>query len=272
MARVHHTVRLIEKVLLSESAQCFHLTFEVENMPAFGFDAGQFVSLLAPDARGKMQVRAYSVASAPRGNCFDLCVNRVEGGFFSNLLADMNHGDTLQMHGPHGLFTLREPIGDSLLISTGTGVAPMRGFIEWLFPANAPSRLPDGKTVTLVYGTRYAPDIYYGDLFEQTAARHPGFRYIATLSRAGEEWSGARGYVQQHVEAWLRENLPPAPEEPDPPQHAETDIASDPRQPVTDPFPIHAYICGLNDMVSANRDLLKQFGWHRKQIVFERYD
>jgi ferredoxin-NADP reductase len=37
-------------------------------------------------------------------------------------------------------------------------------------------------------------------------------------------------------------------------------------------FNIHAYICGLNEMVSANRDTLKSLGWERKQIIFERYD
>ena len=36
---------------------------------------------------------------------------------------------------------------------------------------------------------------------------------------------------------------------------------------------MQAYICGLNDMVDANRTLLKEeLGWDRKQIVFERYD
>ena len=37
-------------------------------------------------------------------------------------------------------------------------------------------------------------------------------------------------------------------------------------------FGIHAYICGLNNMVSAVRALLTERGWHKKQIVFERYD
>ena len=51
-------------------------------------------------------------------------------------------------------------------------------------------------------------------------------------------------------------------------------------QPPVDPaippkelrFDIYAYICGLNFMVSGVRDLLNGYGWHRKQIVFERYD
>ncbi len=37
-------------------------------------------------------------------------------------------------------------------------------------------------------------------------------------------------------------------------------------------YNIHAYICGLNEMVSANRETLGALGWQRKQIVFERYD
>jgi ferredoxin-NADP reductase len=37
-------------------------------------------------------------------------------------------------------------------------------------------------------------------------------------------------------------------------------------------FNIHAYICGLNEMVSANRERLTGLGWDKKQIIFERYD
>jgi ferredoxin-NADP reductase len=35
---------------------------------------------------------------------------------------------------------------------------------------------------------------------------------------------------------------------------------------------MHAYICGLDKMVSANRELLKGLGWDRKAILFEKYD
>jgi ferredoxin-NADP reductase len=37
-------------------------------------------------------------------------------------------------------------------------------------------------------------------------------------------------------------------------------------------FNIHAYICGLNEMVSANRERLTGLGWDKKQVIFERYD
>jgi ferredoxin-NADP reductase len=34
----------------------------------------------------------------------------------------------------------------------------------------------------------------------------------------------------------------------------------------------HAYICGLDKMVHANRELLKSLGWDRKGIRYEKYD
>ena len=35
---------------------------------------------------------------------------------------------------------------------------------------------------------------------------------------------------------------------------------------------MQAYICGLDKMVKANRELLKSLGWDRKSIRYEKYD
>lgn len=242
-----HQAKLLHTTLLSERAQCKHLEFSAEGMERFEFKAGQFVSMVAPNAEGKQITRAYSIASAPYGNGrFDLCLNRVEGGFFSNLLCDMREGDSVQFHGPHGLFVLREPLRDCIMIATGTGIAPMRGFVEWLFDEQQPRH--QGKDIWLIYGTRYESEIYYRQLFESVAKRNPNFHYMVTLSRCGEEWTGCRGYVQDHVKAVLES------------------------RPDRGVGTMDAYICGLNLMVSANRKQLADFGWDKKQIVFERYD
>jgi len=268
LARETYTARLEKKILISESAQCYHFEFVLDDIGSFPFASGQFISAVAPDAAGKQQTRAYSIASAAKGNRFDLCVNRVEGGFFSNYLADLTDlpvGGSIQVHGPHGHFILKEPVTDAILIATGTGIAPMRGFAQWLFPENGPDR-SNGKEIWLVYGTRYETEIYYQEEFEALAAKHPNFHYLVTLSRAQESWTGLRGYVQEHVAKIVEERA------------GRLDLPL--IQPEVDPtipkgeldFDIYSYICGLNNMVAGVRDKLAGYGWHRKQIVFERYD
>jgi ferredoxin-NADP reductase len=268
LARELLTARLERKECISEVAQCYHFVFVLDELESFPFTAGQFVSAVAPDANGKMQTRAYSIASAANGNRFDLCVNRVEQGFFSNHLADLPDlpiGAKIQIHGPHGYFILHEPITDSILVATGTGIAPMRGYLQWLFPDGGPDR-SNGKQIWLVYGTRHESDIYYQKEFEALAARIPNFHYLPTLSRAHESWTGRRGYVQEHVARIIEERAArlnqPFPAPPPDPSLLQSELN----------FDIYAYICGLNEMVSSVRERLAALGWHKKQIVFERYD
>ncbi len=240
MERDLQTARLTRSVVLSGKTK--HLEFEVQGVERFDFMPGQFVSVREPKQDGKFVTRAYSIASPPRGdNTFDLCLNRVDEGFMSNYLCDLEPGAEVHFHGPHGHFVLHPERRDSLFIGTGTGVAPFRGMVQWLLAD--PSRHND-RTFWLVYGTRYPEDIYYREEFEKLAASSPNFKYVVTLSRAPEHWSGPRGYVQERV-----------------------------REIVNGRKDMEAYICGLNDMVSANRKMLKEeLGWDRKQIVYERYD
>jgi NAD(P)H-flavin reductase len=141
----------------------------------------------------------------------------------------------------------------------------MRSYAQWLFPKDGPDR-SEGKQIWLVYGTRHETDIYYRAEFEALALRHPNFHYLPTLSRATESWTGLRGYVQEHFARIVEERAArlgqPLPLPPPDLSISTAELK----------FDIHAYICGLNNMVSATRELLTGYGWHRKQIVFERYD
>jgi ferredoxin-NADP reductase len=273
------TARLQHKQCLSEPAQCYHFEFVLEGLESFTFAPGQFISAVAEDANGKQQIRAYSIASAPDGNRFDLCANRVDDGFFSNYLADLPDpadlpdlpiGAAIQVYGPNGYFVLKQPLTDSILVATGTGVAPLRGFTQWLFPPESgPDAGPDrseGKQIWLVYGTRHESELYYHDEFEAIARRKLNFHYLPTLSRAGESWTGLRGYVQEHVariveERAARLGLPLIQPPPD---------SAIPKSELH--FDIYAYVCGLSDMIASVRERLAGYGWHRRQIVFERYD
>ena len=233
------TARLTQSEILSDRTK--HLEFEVQGPPQFNFIPGQFISVREPRSDGKLITRAYSLASPPRvDNRFDLCLNRVDEGFMSNYLCDLKPGHEVHFHGPHGHFVLKQERKDAVFIATGTGIAPFRGMIQWLL---AEESRHQGRKYWLVYGTRYEKDIYYRDEFELLAREHSNFQYIITLSRAPEGWHAAKGYVQEHV-----------------------------REIVGARKDMEAYICGLNNMVSANRQQLKELGWERQQIIYERYD
>jgi len=171
-----------------------------------------------------------------------VCLNRVPEGFFSNFLCDLREGERVKLHGPHGYFVLKNPPRSSIFIGTGTGIAPLRGMLQWLFKQD--ESLYRGKEFWLVFGVRYEKDLYYHDEFQRMEREHPEFHYLPTLSRENPGWSGARGYVQEHV-----------------------------RRIATGKQDWDAYICGMKDMVIANRDLLRnELGWERKSVLFERFD
>jgi len=235
------TIRLTASTPLTELTR--HLEFEVPGMDRFGFVPGQWLSLRAQHNHSEI-TRAYSLASPPVGNNrFAFCLNRVQDGFMSNYLCDLEPGAEITASGPFGDFILRPPVRDTILIATGTGIAPFRSMLHALFDNNTPDSTVQKPHFWLVFGSRYESDIYYHAEFERLAAQHANFTYLPTLSRGGEDWKGLRGYVQEHVRALAE-------------AHTDRD----------------AFICGLDKMVSANRHLLKALGWERKAIRYEKYD
>jgi len=246
------SARLIRSIALTELTK--HLEFEMNGVPHFGVVAGQWLSFRTNKSDGEEITRAYSIASPPgENNRFALCLNRVQDGFMSNFLCDMKEGDEIPCQGPFGDFILRPPMRDTIFIATGTGIAPLRSMLHWLFAYNPDGRgrpsssetqsRHQGHQLWLVFGNRTERDIYYHDEFLVLAREHANFHYLPTLSRGWADWHGLRGYVQEHVPAIAA---------------GRTDM--------------HAYICGLEKMIKANHELLKSLGWDRKSILYEKYD
>jgi len=226
---------------VSLSPQTKHLEFELSSLPRFGFVAGQWLSFKTSKPDGEEITRAYSIASPPgEDNRLALCLNRVQDGFMSNFLCDMKVGEEISCQGPFGDFILRPPLRDTVFVATGTGVAPFRSMLHWLLAD--PVRHQD-KQLSLLFGNRTEGDIYYHEEFLELGARHVNFHYLPTLSRGAAEWQGLRGYVQEHLPGIVQ---------------GRNDM--------------HAYICGLDKMVKANRELLKGLSWDRKSILYEKYD
>lgn len=213
-----------------------HFVFEIPAIDQLRFRPGQFVSL-SDEVAGKKVTRAYSVASAPDGNRFELCLNRVNLGRFSPYLFSLRPGGSISLTGPLGTFMLRDPVGDSVFIATGTGIAPFRSMFrdQRIWEA--------GKQYTLLLGVRYEEGILYRDEFEEMERRWPNFRFWPVLSRPAGAWTGRRGHVQAHL-----------------------------LEAVGDRRDVDVYICGLKAMVDDVRRRLKDLGFDRHRLIYEKYD
>lgn len=226
--------RLLEFTDIADEVR--HFVFEATETDVLEFVPGQFVSL-SSDIDDKKVTRAYSIASQPQGNLFELCLNRVQEGKLSPRLFDMQVGDTIEMQGPLGYFVLRNPPGETVMVATGTGIAPFRAMLKAHLAAH------DTHPFTLIFGIRYERNIMYREEFERMAAEHPNFRFWPTLSRPEDGWTGRSGHVQTHL-----------------------------LEAIGDRREVDVYICGMKLMVDDVRSILKQKGFDRKRIIYEKYD
>jgi CDP-4-dehydro-6-deoxyglucose reductase len=229
--------RLVSRLPLT--ADISHFVFEVPEVKRIAFEPGQFI-WLCPQVEKRRMPRPYSIASPPNGdNRFELCLNRLPAGPFSQRLFRMRPGEAIPFDGPAGSFLLRQPFRDSLFIATGTGIAPIRSMIGHLLQGGASAGL------TLLFGARDAESILYRKEFEELAARHPNFQFHPTLSRVassnGAAWAGRRGYVQEHLFELLGSRTG-----------------------------VDVYVCGLPQMVQDVRARLMEKGFDPASIFYEK--
>jgi ferredoxin-NADP reductase len=213
-----------------------HFIFEVPAVDKLTFAPGQFVSF-TDDVKGRSMTRAYSICSRPDSNRFELCLNLVDEGVFSSHLFTLRPGDAIPMQQPLGYFTLRDPVSDSVLVATGTGIAPFRSMLADLLPRDSTHRF------TLIFGARHERGLLYREEWEALARKHPNFQFWPTLSRPEPSWTGRTGHVQPYV-----------------------------REAVGDRRDLDIYICGLKRMVDDVRAMLKNLGFDRRRLVYEKYD
>jgi CDP-4-dehydro-6-deoxyglucose reductase, E3 len=155
------------------------------------FNAGQFVSFEIDRPGTRIPAtRPYSIASSPTAaKSVRLLFNRVSGGPGSGYLFSLQPGDVTTFKGPVGSFTLRDSARDVLFVATGTGIAPIRSMLGALAEASSKRR------ITLFWGLRGEPDLYYQDDLSNLRDRLPRFSFTTTLSQPDASWRGAAGRV-----------------------------------------------------------------------------
>jgi ferredoxin-NADP reductase len=241
----HFPLRLAESRMLAPTVR--HMAFERADGTPFAFVPGQFVQIHFHYPDGKPTKRSYSVATVGAGDStpvmrLEVAVSYVEGGAATNLLGNLQPGESVDASGPYGRFCLMDADANRryILVATGTGVTPYRAMLPQLEKLAA-----RGAEVALVYGARNEQELLYGDEFEAFAHRNPHFHFFACFSRAAR--TPPRAFDRNgRIQVALQELKP-------------------------DPAHDIAYLCGNPDMVDQAFALLKDAGLPIPHIRREKY-
>jgi len=231
----------------------------IDHKGEFPYWEGQSWGVIAPGTREKdgkpHSVRLYSIASSRygddmTGNTGSLCVRRAtywcpelkaddpaKKGVCSNFLCDTTAGDDVVMTGPVGkamLLPEKDPKTDYIMVATGTGIAPYRGFVRRLFTEDTPAAKAYKGTAWLFLGVANSDALLYDDEWQKVKEDYPdNFRLDYALSREQMNKNGGKMYIQDKVEEYADEVF----------------------EKLNNGA--HIYFCGLKGMMPGIQDMLK---------------
>ncbi|KOM53163.1 hypothetical protein LR48_Vigan09g182200 [Vigna angularis] len=233
---------------------------------------GQSYGVIPPGENPKKpgaphNVRLYSIASTRYGDFFDgktasLCVRRAvyydpetgkedpsKNGVCSNFLCDSKPGDKIKITGPSGKIMLLpedDPNATHIMIATGTGVAPFRGYLRRMFMESVPT-YKFGGLAWLFLGVANSDSLLYDEEFSKYLTDYPdNFRYDRALSREQKNKNGGKMYVQDKIEEYSDEIF------------KLLDNGA------------HIYFCGLKGMMPGIQDTLKRVAEQRGESWEEK--
>jgi Na+-transporting NADH:ubiquinone oxidoreductase subunit F len=134
---------------------------------------GNFFLLRLNGADGKPIFRSYSASSHPSEKGLSFCIKKK--GTFTSLLWGLKEGDSIEVGGPYGLFTLEENDSERVFVAGGVGIAPIRGM--------AIETARQGKPFTVFQSSKTPPGLAYRQEFEALAKRTAGALYFVALTQ-----------------------------------------------------------------------------------------
>lgn len=212
-----YNATVVGKILLTPDLMILRVRTDT---PREKFDAGQYttIGVLASEPRSANSVitleqlppdflikRPYSIASANHETSnFEFYISHVKSGQLTPRLFVLSQGSRMWVDEDIlGVFRLKDtPKGCNIvMVATGTGLAPYISFLRSHIKENQDIKL------AVLHGAAYPWDLgYYSELtFIQNS--FDNFYYFPTLLKADKNWNGLTGYIENHLENGLLENV-----------------------------------------------------------------
>lgn len=223
------------------------VTFDVpENLTdEFAFMQGQHLTL-KKTIEGEDTRRSYSICSCPLNDKLTVAIKKLEGGKFSTYANDqLQVGDEIEVMPPHGHFYV--PLDEKsersyVAFASGSGITPIISIIETTLRTEPKSEF------TLFYGNRKTSSIIFHERLEALKNRFMGrFSIYHILSKERQESDLFNGRIDsEKIQAFAS-------------------IFFDPKK--VD----HYFTCGLEQMMHAVQDELKELGVDDEKIHLELF-
>lgn len=232
-------ITLIETYMLTPKVK--HFIFKVNQENEFNYIPGQFITIEFT-LNEKLLRRSYSIANVPKkDNIIEFAAGFVKDGPATNLLFNLNPGETLQMAGPFGRLILKDAIFKRyIFIATSTGVTPYKSMLEELqIRLNQNPELE----IIIVQGVQTKNDLLYKKEFQDFANLNQRVNFNCCFSKENNlEQNEHGGYIQSFLP---KLNL-----------NSQQDIV---------------YLCGNPGMIDESFEYLKTLGFNPQQIIREKY-
>ena len=230
---------VIEKKMLTQDVCQLKLITE----ESFDYNSGQYINVKPINSD---HIRSYSMASVPLVDMhLEIHVRRVEGGKISNWMIDeLQVGESLEIQSALGdcYYQTEHAIQNMLMISTGTGLAPLYGIVR-----DALELKGHKGQIYLYQGVRHNSDLYFEKELTALMDQYSNFQYFQCVSG---EMNAQEGDIQKG---------------------RATTIAFERHKELAN---WKVYLCGLPAMVADARDLALSFGADSNHIhadAFENY-
>ncbi len=232
MKSMTFSTRLLERIPRVEGVK----TFRFERIKQYEFTAGQWFVLTIPEGDGYL-TKHFTHSSSPTEGYIDL-TTRLTGSQFKNTLDALPVGTEVEIEGPFGDFTLREGAERVAFLTGGIGITPVRSILRFMADTG------DHRDVTLFFGNKDLESIVFRLELENFATRLPHLKIVHVLSDPQSDWEGYRGHVRGEI--------------------LETELG--------DADGLTYYISGPPAMVTTMKDLLKERGVGRREMVLENFE
>jgi ferredoxin-NADP reductase len=189
------TTNFIKSEEVAEGTRAFYF----EKPAGFEYKAGQTLDLTLinpPETDAEGNTRAFSIAAAPHEGHL-MIATRMRDTAFKRVLGKMQPGESVEVDGPFGSFTLHNDVKrPAVFLTGGIGVTPVRA----IFNDAAKRQLQ--HEIFVFYSNRRPEDAAFLDELTALSKEIPHAHFVPTMTgmeNSKTPWNGEIGYISKEM-------------------------------------------------------------------------